>query len=135
MKEVKKIMPKRKCKWCRKTIYGGKQKRYCCEKCRIKWKRKYDAKFRRKQKENLQNWVIKNREKWNALIRPHSRKYQREQIILRRKRGLCIYCGKRKKKKDYSGCAKCLIKNHIYNTKYRLQSRQSKNSSKRLTSF
>lgn len=70
------------------------------------YKNKDNPEFKRKQRLRFEKWIGENREHYNDLIRPLAREYQRRKYYERKRKGLCVNCGKPRDNTTLS-CNKC----------------------------
>jgi len=110
------------CLHCGKEFtYKSSKKKFCSSKCttqyssHVQWKRKKsDNEYRKIRNQVRVEWGKRNKKKESAYIS----KWLTERSNKRRKKGLCVICGKIDTSKDkYKNCASCRDKRKAYRLK------------------
>jgi hypothetical protein len=102
-----------KCKNCGAETPSRSNKIFCSKKCVDRFhasekhnRLKDNKEYKEKRNKIFKNWLKKNREHHNDLMREISREWQRKASFHRKINGLCMYCGGERDSK-FLNCNKC----------------------------
>jgi ribosomal protein L40E len=87
-------------------------------------KHKSEPEYKEKQKVKWKQWVVDNKEHFNALMRIYNKKRSYRVYHERQNAGMCVYCGKVRPELGRIGCIPCVDIKNVLAKEYYIKNRE-----------